>query len=118
MRPPITPLLVSTTLRSEKSQTNKPLSSEESTTFISPRVRSKSTARKPGQEKAQAFVVQEASSLESEPGSQATGTLGSPCSLTVDAAGIRPDISWYTVCKGSLIGRLLANLGRHEERKS
>lgn len=53
-------------------------------------------------------------SLDREPG---RGDLGSPCTLTVDAAGIRPDISWYTVCKGSLIGRLLANLGRYEERK-
>ena len=32
--------------------------------------------------------------------------------LTVAEAGILPDISWYTVCRGSLMGRLLANLHR------
>lgn len=38
--------------------------------------------------------------------------------VTVADAGILPDISWYTVCRGSLMGKLLANLKNTDRRIS
>lgn len=37
--------------------------------------------------------------------------------LTVADAGILPDMSWYTVCRGSLMGKLFANLNKQRHIK-